>query len=54
MHIYGSRDASGCKITSLKMLLTSFLCLLKKKFISNKPSLTFGVEKSSYVTMQRT
>lgn len=28
------------------MLLTSFLCLLKKELISNKPSLTFGEEQS--------
>lgn len=29
-----------------KMLLTSFLCLLKKEFISKRPSLTFGGEKN--------
>lgn len=28
------------------MLLTSFLCLLKKEFISKRPSLTFGGEKN--------
>lgn len=28
------------------MLLTSFLCLLKKELISNKPSFTFGGEHS--------
>lgn len=35
----------GNKITPLKVILTSFLCLLKKELISNKPSLTLGVEQ---------
>lgn len=51
LHIHRRSNASLHKIMSLKIFLTSFSCLLKKMFISDKPSLTFGREQSLYVKM---